>query len=249
MGQLSAAGIVKIKVAPRLNACLLSTGDEVCQPGDNLQTGQIYDSNRPMLTGLLQAYGMNITQSEIVPDSCDALTKAYEKGLENCDVILSSGGASDGVEDHTQAAMRNLGVDLVFWRLAMKPGRPMAVGQKGDKFIFCLPGNPVAAFVCFKLLVMPVLDRLSGGLVRPPLKIGLTSGFHHKKRAGRAEFMRAVVINDKQGKQVVMPYGRKGAGVLSSLTGADGLVEIPLEAELIVPGDQLNFLPFKEQVL
>ena len=130
----------------------------------------------------------------------------------------------------------------------MKPGRPMAVGKKGHQFIFCLPGNPVAAFVCFRLLVRPVLDKLSGGYPRLPFSLILSSGFSHKKQAGRAEFLRACVTKTETGVQQVVLHGRKGAGVISSLTGADGLVEIPFATTEIASGQPVRFYPFHEVV-
>ena len=163
-------------------------------------------------------------------------------------MVISSGGASDGIEDHTQNAMLQIGAECVFWRLAMKPGRPMAVGRRGKELIFCLPGNPVAAFVCTRLLILPLLGRASGGEWQPALKIGVPAGFTHRKKPGRAEFLR-VVLENNDGKQQLLLHGRKGAGVISSLTGADGLVEIPLDNAGVELGTVLNFLPFHERGL
>ena len=117
--------------------------------------------------------------------------------------------------------MQAVGADCAFWRLAMKPGRPMAVGQKGKKLIFCLPGNPVAAFVCTKLLIMPLLTHLAGGIMTMPLKFSVPAGFNHKKAAGRAEYLRATITDSIDGQEIKL-HGRKGAGVISSLTGRMG---------------------------
>jgi molybdopterin molybdotransferase len=144
--------------------------------------------------------------------------------------------------------MQAVGADCAFWRLAMKPGRPMAVGQRGQKFIFCLPGNPVAAFVCTKLLILPLLMVLTGGIMAAPLKFSLSAGFSHKKAAGRAEYLRAIIADGAEGQEIQL-HGRKGAGVISSLTGADGLVEIPLDNAGVTPGMRLNFLPFADRSL
>ncbi len=250
MGQLAAAGIEHILVQPRLSVRLLSTGDELVTTGTVPAAGQIPDSNRPMLAGLVQAQGLCLSDGGIIEDKKDRLIAAYERGLNECDAVISTGGASDGIEDHTQAALRAVGAEPVFWRLAMKPGRPMAVGQKGGKFIFCLPGNPVAAFVCFKLLVMPVINRMGGGKEQQALAIRIASGFQHNKQPGRAEYLRARLIMDENtGQQQAVLHGRKGAGVISSLTGADGLVEIPMEARSVSRGEMLNFLPFRERAL
>ena len=176
------------------------------------------------------------------------MANKYAEALTKSDVVISSGGASDGVEDHTQNALKDIGAKCLVWQLAMKPGKPMAVGTLGKKFIFCLPGNPVAAFVCTKLLIKPLLIKLSGGIDLEPLEIKLPSGFEHNKRIGRAEYLRAKIVND--GKETVINlHGRKGAGVISSLTGADGIVEIPMEYKNVNRGELLTFFPFEHRGL
>ena len=130
----------------------------------------------------------------------------------------------------------------------MKPGRPMAVGKREKQLVFCLPGNPVAAFVCTRLLINPVLTRLLGGIAHQTLKISVPAGFTHRKKQGRAEFLRVVLVDEDDG-QVLQLHGRKGAGVISSLTGADGLVEIQLENAGVDKGLMLSFLPFNERCL
>lgn len=232
-----------------LHVGVISTGDELVEAGDARLTGQIFDSNRPMLAALCRQTGVRLTDFGIVKDNRTSLTAAYQTALEECDVIISSGGASDGIEDHTQGAMQDIGAEPVFWRLAMKPGRPMAAGRRGQQMMFCLPGNPVAAFVCFRLLVSPVLDRLAGAAVRLPLSLMVASGFAHKKQAGRAEFLRAHLTLSPDGQQQACLHGRKGAGVISSLTGADGLVEIPFSATALAPGQPVRFYPFYEVAL
>ena len=249
IGQLAAAGFAEIPVFRPLHVGLISTGDELVEAGRDRITGQIFDSNRPMLAALCRQTGVRLTDFGIVKDNRASLTAAYQTALEECDVIISSGGASDGIEDHTQGAMQDSGAEPVFWRLAMKPGRPMAAGLRAQQMIFCLPGNPVAAFVCFRLLVSPVLDRLAGAAVRLPLSLLVASGFAHKKQAGRAEFLRARLETAADGSQQAVLHGRKGAGVISSLTGADGLVEIPFSATALVPGQPVRFYPFHEVAL
>ncbi len=248
IGQLAAAGVKQIPVFRPLKIALMSTGDELLQSGEARKVGQIFDSNRPMLAALCRQQGGQLTDYGIIRDDRSSLCAIWRDALGHCDVIISSGGASDGVEDHTQDALQACGAECLFWRLAMKPGRPMAAGKKGHQFIFCLPGNPVAAFVCFRLLVRPVLDRLSGGQARPPFNLMLSSGFSHKKQAGRVEFLRARVTETKTGTQKVVLHGRKGAGVISSLTGADGLVEIPFAVTEVAAGQPVRFYPFNEVV-
>lgn len=248
IGQLAASGTAKIQVQRRLRVAVFSTGDEVVSAGCIASPGQIFDANRPMLKAMLQNNHVELIDCGIVPDSLSDLADAYQQALQTADVVISSGGASDGIEDHTQNAMQKIGAECVFWRLAMKPGRPMAVGRYLKKLIFCLPGNPVAAFVCTKLLISPLLTRLTGGIPQPLLKLAVPAGFAHRKKAGRAEFLRVVLVNDGD-KQQLHLHGRKGAGVISSLTGADGLVEIPIENAGVQIGALLNFLPFHERGL
>ena len=248
IGQLAAAGLSQIPVFRPLKVALMSTGDELVVPGEARKDGQIFDSNRPMVAALCRQQGGQLRDYGIIRDNRASLTAAWSDALDHCDAIISSGGASDGVEDHTQGALLACGAECLFWRLAIKPGRPMAAGKKGHKFIFCLPGNPVAAFVCFRLLVRPVLDRLSGGHARLPFSFSLSSGFSHKKQAGRAEFLRARVTETATGAQQVVLHGRKGAGVISSLTGADGLVEIPFAVTEVAEGQPVRFYPFNEVV-
>ena len=245
IGQLAASGTAQIEVARRLRVAVMSTGDEIVATGTDAAHGQIFDANRPMLRAMLQSKQIEVIDCGIVPDRLDALADAYEQALQMADVVISSGGASDGIEDHSQQAMGQVGASCAFWRLAMKPGRPMAVGQREKQLIFCLPGNPVATFVCTRLLINPVLTRLLGGIVQPILKIGVPAGFTHRKKPGRTEFLRVSLVDEGDG-QVLQLHGRKGAGVISSLTGADGLVEIPLENTGVEKGLILNFLPFHE---
>ena len=249
IGQLAAAGCTEVPVFRPLHVGLISTGDELVEAGQSRIPGQIFDSNRPMLAALCRQTGVRLTDFGIVKDNRTSLSAAYQTALEECDVIISSGGASDGIEDHTQGAMQDIGAEPVFWRLAMKPGRPMAAGRRGRQMLFCLPGNPVAAFVCFRLLVSPVLDRLAGACVCLPLSLMVPSGFAHKKQAGRAEFLRARLETTPEGDQQAVLHGRKGAGVISSLTGADGLVEIPFSATTLSPGQPVRFYPFYEVAL
>lgn len=248
VGQLAASGTAQITVRRRLRVAVMSTGDEVVPAGSSASHGQIFDANRPMLKAILASSQMTLIDCGIVPDKLAALSAAYENALEQADVVISSGGASDGIEDHTQQAMLHIGANCAFWRLAMKPGRPMAVGRREKQLIFCLPGNPVAAFVCTRLLIKPVLNKLLDGAVSPILKIRVPAGFTHKKKPGRAEFLRVVLVDNADG-QYLQLHGRKGAGVISSLTGADGLVEIPLDNAGVDKGLMLNFLPFHERGL
>ena len=249
IGQLAASGNKIINVYKKIKVSVISTGDELVDTSINiLKDGQIYDSNRPMLISLLNANYLKTIDMGIVKDNRKDLALRYEDCLSKSDIVISSGGASDGIEDHTQNALRDIGAKCVVWQLAMKPGKPMAVGIINKKIIFCLPGNPVAAFVCSKLLIKPLVDKLAGGIDLDPFTIKLPSDFEHKKKPGRAEYLRAKIVN-KDNSSFITLHGKKGAGVISSLTGADGLVEIPLESENISKGDMLTFIPFDHRGL
>ena len=249
IGQLAASGNNKIDIYEKLNVSVISTGDElISSETDNRLRGQIYDSNKPMLLSLLDHKFININDLGIVRDNRNELARKFSDALSKNDVVISSGGASDGIEDHTQNAIRDIGAECLVWQLAMKPGKPMAIGRKKRKFIFCLPGNPVAAFVCTKLLIKPLLIKLGGGIDLEPLVIKIPSGFEHKKRKGRAEYLRAKIISKENGDFLTI-HGRKGAGVISSLTGADGIVEIPFDYETVKIGELLKFYPFEHRCL
>ena len=249
IGQLAASGNSKVSVYEKVRVSVISTGDELISANSkNRLEGQIYDSNKPMLLSLLSQNYLKLSDMGIVKDNRSKLAKKYAEALSKSDVVISSGGASDGIEDHTQNALKDVGAKCLVWQLAMKPGKPMAVGTIENKFIFCLPGNPVAAFVCTKLLIKPLLIKMSGGVDLEPLEIKLPSAFEHNKRIGRAEYLRAKIVNDGKDTMIKL-HGRKGAGVISSLTGADGIVEIPMELKRVSIGDLLRFFPFEHRGL
>ena len=249
IGQLAASGNSEIEVYSKVKVSIISTGDELVNSvSEERLNGQIYDANRPMLLSLLNSNYLETIDMGIVKDKRKDLANKYDECLSKSDVVISSGGASDGIEDHTQNALKDIGAKCIVWQLAMKPGKPMAVGLLDKKIIFCLPGNPVAAFVCTKLLIKPLIIKLAGGVNLNPLSIRLPSGFEHNKKTGRAEYLRAKIINE-DAKTFITLHGRKGAGVISSLTGADGIVEIPLEYKSVVKGELLNFFPFDHRGL
>ena len=249
IAQLAASGTDEIDVYNKLKVSVISTGDELILTDEKKSLkGQVYDSNKPMLLSLLSHNFLNLNDLGIVKDNRDELAEKFSNALSNSDVVISSGGASDGIEDHTQNAIRDIGAECLVWQLAMKPGKPMAVGRKKNKLIFCLPGNPVAAFVCSKLLIKPLLIKLAGGIDFEPLVIKIPSGFNLKKKPGRAEYLRAKIINKNNGTFLTI-HGRKGAGVISSLTGADGIVEIPYNYKNVKVGELLKFYPFNHRCL
>ena len=245
IGQLAAAGITAVPVICPLRVGILSTGDELCEANPDLAKGkgQIYDSNRPMLAALIEQAGHQVIDGGIIKDTKQALANAYRELSARVDIIISSGGASQGDEDHSQAALQDIGAISVFWRVAIKPGRPVAAAIIGQVPIFCLPGNPVAVFVCFHLFVRSSMHRLAYGSFTPLKPIYLKAGFSAKKAANdRAEFRRVKLALTNEGETVMLPHGRKGAGVLSSLTGADGLAELPFALGEVPEGHKLPFI-------
>jgi len=246
LGIAAASGVGRLAVRRRLKVGLVSTGDELVAPGKASRYGQLHDSNRPMLADMLRGDGHEVTDFGIIADDESALASCFAAALATCDAVVSSGGASDGDEDHTQAAMRDNGIAPVFWRLSIKPGRPMSAGINDGRPVMCLPGNPVAAFVCYRLVSAPVLTHMAGGRPRRTLSLRVRCGFAHRKSAGRAEYLRVRIVTGGDGEPEMILHGRKGAGVLSSLTGADGLVEIPVDNEGVAVGDYLPFIPFRE---
>ena len=247
IGQLAASGNNEIEVFNKLKVAIISTGNEVVNlTGQKKSYGQIYDSNRPMLRSIFNENYLEILDMGIVKDTKNALVNKYLKCLSKCDVVISSGGASEGIEDHTQSALKHIGAESLVWQLAIKPGKPMGVSILGKKLIFCLPGNPVAAFVCSKFLIKPALVKMAGGNNFTPFFLKITSGFEHTKKIGRTEFLRAR-INNSGCQSVILLHGREGSGVISSLTGADGLVEIPYNKKNVLKGELLKFYPFENK--
>lgn len=251
IGLAAAVGITRLSVTRKLKVGLISMGDELHEAGrpEGNETGQLHDSNRPMLARMIEADGHEVVDLGIIPDDRDRLARAFLEGIAETDLVVSSGGSSAGEEDHARPAIEACGGHISFWRLAIKPGRPMAVGWISDKPVFCLPGNPVAAFVCYRLLVGAGLNALQGSITKPVLKLPLPVLFDHHNRQGRAQYLRARITADHDGQPAIAIHGRAGAGVLSSLTGADGLVEIPMDCQNVQIGDILNFIPFREAAL
>jgi len=181
----------------------------------------------------------------ILRDDRDVVRAALAGAADDHDLVISSGGVSVGEEDHVGAAIRDLG-RLHFWRLAIKPGRPIALGQIGPVPFVGLPGNPAAAILTFLRLVRPIIDSLSGAKITPPRFYPVIAGFTHSKKKGRREWVRVRIEADGSGRLVAHKFPRQGAGVLSSVARSDGIVELPEDATRVEPGMALDFLSFAE---
>ena len=186
--------------------------------------------------------GASVTDLGILPDNRSAIADALLKAGAH-DLILTSGGVSTGEEDHVKGAVEDAGA-LTFWRIGIKPGRPVAMGVIGQAAFVGLPGNPVAVFVTFSAIVRPLVAALSGALYEPPLALPVVADFPYRKKPGRREFVRVSLHRDQTGRVLAKKHPRDGAGVLSSLTETDGLVVLPEEAESLAPGETVGFLSY-----
>lgn len=240
---LAALGLTQLDVRRRVRVALFSTGDEIVPPGQPLRPGTQYDSNRFLLTALLARRGAEVHDLGVLPDRRDEVAAALAKASAQHDLILTSGGGSTGEEDHVRQALEDGGT-LDFWRLAIKPGRPVAMGRIGDARFVGLPGNPVASFVTFVRFAGPLVDHLSGGAMREATGTSAIADFSYRKKEGRREYVRATLAAGADGRPVVRKFPREGAALISSLTGTDGLVELDEAVTEIAPGDAVRFLPY-----
>jgi len=246
MGLAASVGIARLPVYRKLRVATFHTGDEIVMPGQPLAPGQIYNSNRYMLTGLLQAIGCEIIELGNVPDNLDETVRALSQAAAQADLVVTSGGVSVGEEDHVKAAVEQVG-RLDLWRIAMKPGKPLAFGSaQGTPFIG-LPGNPVSAFVTFCLFVRPFILRRQGVLEIAPMSFDARADFAWPKAGARREFLRARLQQGEDGTVGASLFPHQGSGVLTSVAWGNGLVDIPAGAT-VQPGGMVRFIPFSELI-
>ncbi len=248
LGLISAVGTARISVRKPLSVALFSTGDELKNPGDPLISGQVYDSNRYAITGLLQNLGCRVTDLGILADDLDTISEALSRVAGKFDLVITSGGVSVGEEDHVKQAVEAQG-SLHAWRLAIKPGRPIALGQLGQTAFVGLPGNPVAVMVTFANFVRPLIQILSGSEYRAPFSFPVIAAFNHKKKVDRREWLRVHLKKNDAGSWVAHKFPRDGAGVLSSVCASDGFAELPEDLLTVEPGQVITYLPFNEIAL
>jgi molybdopterin molybdotransferase len=244
LGLAAALGRTQLAVYRRLRVALLSTGDEVRDPGSPLPPGAIYDANRHMLAALLRGLGCSVDDLGISPDRAATLADTLTAASARHDVIVTSGGVSTGEEDHVRTAIEKLG-RLDFWRLAIKPGRPVALGHVRGVPLVGLPGNPVAAALTFAVLARPLILRLAGAELSPPLTFPVQARFSYRKRPGRREYLRASLAREN-GAVVAKRYPKDGAGILSSIVHSDGFAILDESISDVAPGTTVDFLPFSE---
>ena len=245
---LASLGLAAVECFAPLDVAVVSTGDEVIRPGaGHLALGQVYDANAPMIAALARATGAGARVHDlgVWPDDGGEVRARLAEAARTHHVVITSGGASRGEEDHMVLALDALGKRHM-WQLAIKPGRPMSFGQIGDTVVVGLPGNPVAVFVCFLLYVRPLLRRLAGAPWSTPRRWRLPAAFDFKgRKTGRREFWRGILKEGPDGL-VVDKFARDGSGLISGLRAADGLIDIPEEAGDVKAGDLVDFIPFGE---
>jgi len=240
LGIAASVGVARLCVVRRPRVALFTTGDELAMPGTEAAPGRIYNSNRFVLTGLLESLGCAVCELGIVPDSLQATCQALEKAAADTDLILSSGGVSVGEEDHVKAALASLG-ELQLWQIAMKPGKPLAFGHVHDVAFIGLPGNPVSSFVTFVLLVRPFLLRCLGVRVVAPKAVAIRADFDFAADRVRRQYVRAR-LNGSGGLDV---FPSQNSSLLSSVAWADGLVDLPA-GSAVERGQSVRFLSFSE---
>ena len=241
LGLLASLGSARVAVYKPLTVALLNTGDEVVAPGTALAPGQLYDSNSFTLEGLLLRLGFQVRKLGIVADTPQATEAALQLAATEADVVITTGGVSVGAEDHVRAAVEKLG-RLSLWKLAIKPGKPFSFGTVGGKPFFGLPGNPVAVFVTFVLLVRPFILRMQGALADAAPVFPVKAGFTVSEASTRQEYLRVRLVN-RNGGRVAELYPDQGSSVLTSRSWADGLAVVPVQTT-VKPGDELDYLPF-----
>jgi molybdopterin molybdotransferase len=245
----AAIGATKLTVRRRLRVALFSTGDEVVEPGSPRGASSIYDANRYLLGALLQTAGAEVTDLGILADAPDKLGPALRAAAAGHDLVLTSGGVSTGEADHVRDAVEAVG-RLVFWRVAIKPGRPVAMGvipgdAPGTAAAFAgLPGNPAAVFVTYVRVVRPLLMRLAGATAAPLAPLPVRAAFAYKKKSGRREYVRVALRTAADGAVEAVKYAQEGAGVITSLTETAGLVELAEDRTTVEPGSTVGFLSY-----
>jgi molybdopterin molybdotransferase len=240
---LAALGLTEIQVRRRVRVAVLSTGDEIVEPGAVKSETQLYDSNRIMLAAMLRRLGCEVTDLGIRRDEPAHIEDALRAAARSHDLILSSGGVSTGEGDYVKAAVESVG-KLVFWRVAIKPGRPVAMGVIEGTPLIGLPGNPVASFVTFAFVVRPAIFALAGAQPTPVPVVPVRAAFAYRKKPKRREYLRVHLRTAADGVVEASKFPREGAGLLSSLVDTDGLVELPEDATRVEPGQRLDFLAY-----
>jgi molybdopterin molybdotransferase len=244
LGLVASLGLPDVRVHRRLRVAYFSTGDEVLSLGEAPREGAVYDSNRYTVFGLLTRMGCEVMDMGVVRDEPAQLEAAFAKAALEADAIITSGGVSVGEADFTKAMMKKLG-DVAFWKIAMRPGRPMAVGRIGKSVLFGLPGNPVAVMVTFLAFVRPALLRMMGSTAQPAPMVRARCLEPLRKKAGRTEYQRGFVSSAADGTLQVRTTGNQGSGVLSSMVQGNGLIVLHHAQGHVAVGDEVDVMMFE----
>jgi molybdopterin molybdotransferase len=245
----AAIGLTQLDVRRRVRVAVFSTGDEIVEPGSVRPPPALFDANRYLLACLVERLGGAPTDLGILPDDRERLARAIAAAAQTHDLVLTSGGVSTGEADHVRHAVETIG-RLVFWRVAIKPGRPVAMGvipgstRGADAAFVGLPGNPAAVYVTFARVVRPLLLRLAGAESAALVPMPVRAAFAYKKKAGRREYVRVKLTRAPDGAVEAVKHAQEGAGVITSLTETDGLVELPEQATRIELGSSVGFLSY-----
>lgn len=243
LGLMASVGVAEATVRRKVRVAFFSTGDELRGVGEALETGDIYDSNRYTLYGMLRRAGVEALDLGVIRDRRDDVRRAFRDASQIADAVITSGGVSVGEADFVKQTLEELG-EVSLWRIAMKPGKPLAVGRIGDAHFFGLPGNPVSVMATFYQFVLPALQRLGGAEPEPPLVIRVPCATVLQKTAGRLEYQRGILTTDAQGQPQVTTTGLQGSHVLSSMSRANCFIILPAGSEGAAAGELVDVQPF-----
>lgn len=244
---IASLGFGEANVFRKLKVAVFSTGDEVQAPGTEQKANSIYDSNRFTIMGMLEKLGCEILDFGILADNEQLMIEALENASAKADVVMTSGGVSVGDADYIKLALDKLG-QIDFWRINMRPGRPLAFGQINNKPFFGLPGNPVAVMVSFINFVEPALRKMQGEQGWKPLKVSAIATENLRSRQGRTEFSRGIYELDETGRLTVRTTGKQGSGILRSMSEANCLIEISPAVDTVKAGESVTIIPLQGRI-
>lgn len=243
IGLIASLGYGEVTVTRRLRVAFFSTGDELRSIGEVLEQGQIYDSNRYTLFGMLARLGVEIMDMGVIADNRDTLRKAFEQAAATADVLITTGGVSVGEADYVKEVLESVG-SVDFWKIAIKPGRPLAFGRIRNTWFFGLPGNPVSVMVTFYQFVQPALRHLMAARQSETITLRVPCISKLKKRPGRVEYQRGILEHDTNGQPIVKKTGAQGSGILSSMSQSNCFIILPMESGNVEPGTMVEVQPF-----
>jgi molybdopterin molybdotransferase len=244
LGLLASLGVADVTVRRKLKVAFFSTGDELRPVGEKLEEGQIYDSNRYSLFGMLNELGVEVIDLGVIKDDPQAVEDAFIKASNLADAVFTSGGVSVGDADYVKQTLDKIG-EVDFWRIRMKPGKPLAVGKINDAVFFGLPGNPVSVMSTFYIFALPALRRLMGQTDFSQLTFEIPCKSGLKKRPGRTDFQRGIMHRDDKGDLVVDGAGMQASHILSGMSKANCFIILPAESGNVEPGERVEVLPFE----